>query len=150
MQMRAIEIVVGAFMLAGVVSLGILATRVSGFSVESESNYYVVYASFDNVGGLAERAKVSIAGVEVGQVVSIEYDKRSYLARVRMIIDAGVDNIGVDSTASILTEGLLGGKYIGISIGAEDKYLTDGAEIADTQSAVVLEELIGQFLLNKF
>jgi phospholipid/cholesterol/gamma-HCH transport system substrate-binding protein len=150
MQMRTIEIVVGAFMLAGMISLGILATRVSGFSVESESNYYAVYASFDNVGGLAERAKVSVAGVEVGQVVSIEYDKESYEARVRMIINTSVDNISTDSTASILTEGLLGGKYIGISIGAEDEYLVDEGEIADTQSAIVLEELIGQFLLDQF
>jgi phospholipid/cholesterol/gamma-HCH transport system substrate-binding protein len=150
MQMRTIEIVVGAFMLAGMISLGILATRVSGFSVDSESNSYVVYASFDNVGGLAVRAKVSVAGVEVGQVVSIDYDKKRYEARVKMIINTSVDNISTDSTASILTEGLLGGKYIGISIGAEDEYLIDGGELADTQSAVVLEELIGQFLLNKF
>lgn len=150
MQMRTIEIVVGAFMLAGMVSLGILATRVSGYSIDSESNYYVVYASFDNVGGLDLRAKVSVAGVEVGQVVSIDYDKQRYVARVKMIINTDVDNISTDSTASILTEGLLGGKYIGISIGAEDEYLIDEEEIADTQSAIVLEELIGQFLLEQF
>ncbi len=150
MQMRTIEIVVGAFMLAGMISLGILAIRVSGFSVGNESNNYVVYASFDNIGGLAVRAKVSIAGVEVGQVAAIEYDKNHYEARVKMLINSNVDNISTDSTASILTEGLLGGKYIGISIGAEEEVLKDEGEFADTQSAVVLEELIGQFLLNKF
>ncbi len=150
MRIRIVEIVVGVFMLAGMVSLGVLATRVSGYSIDSESNYYVVYAGFDNVGGLTPRSKVSIAGVEVGQVVSIDYDKKRYEARVKMIIDTSVDNISTDSTASILTDGLLGGKYIGISIGAEDEYLMAEGEIADTQSAIVLEELIGQFLLDQF
>lgn len=150
MQMRTIEIVVGAFMLAGLISLGILATRISGFNVDGETNTYTVYASFENVGGLTVRSKVSIAGVEVGQVASIEYDRSRYDARVRMEIDGSVDNISVDSTAAILTEGLLGGKYIGLSIGAEDEFLEDGSEITDTQSAIILEELIGQFLLDQF
>ena len=150
MQMRTIEIVVGAFMLAGLISLGILATRISGFNVSSEANTYSLYANFENVGGLVVRSKVSIAGVNVGQIAAIEYDKSSYDARVRMEIDTDVDNLSVDTTASILTEGLLGGKYVGLSIGAEEDFLTDGDEIMDTQSAIVLEELIGQFLLNKF
>ena len=150
MQMRTIEIVVGAFMLAGLISLGILATRISGFNVSSEANTYSLYANFENVGGLVVRSKVSIAGVNVGQIAAIEYDKLSYDARVRMEIDTAVDNLSVDTTAAILTEGLLGGKYVGLSIGAEEDFLTDGDEIMDTQSAIVLEELIGQFLLNKF
>lgn len=150
MQMRTIEIVVGAFMLAGLISLGILATRISGFNVDGETNTYTVYASFENVGGLTVRSKVSIAGVEVGQVAAIDYDRNRYDARVRMEIDGSVDNISVDSTAAILTEGLLGGKYIGLSIGAEDEFLEDGSEITDTQSAIILEELIGQFLLDQF
>ena len=150
MQLRTIEIIVGVFMLAGLVALGVLATRVSGFNVDSEENSYSIYASFENVGGLVVRSKVSIAGVEVGQVAEIRYDKDSYNARVRMEIRSEVDNISSDSTASILTEGLLGGKYIGLSIGAEEEYLEDGGEIYDTQSAIVLEELIGQFLLNQF
>lgn len=150
MQMRTIEIIVGAFMLAGLISLGILATRISGFNVDTEGNSYTVYASFENVGGLVVRSKVSIAGVEVGQVTDIFYDKRNYDARVKMEINSDVDNISVDSTASILTEGLIGGKYVGVSIGAEEEFLIDGDEFADTQSAIVLEELIGQFLLNQF
>lgn len=137
-------------MLAGLIALGILATRVSGFNIGNEDNTYSVYAHFENVGGLVARSKVSIAGVKVGQVAEIEYDKTRYDARVRLEIDVNVDNISTDSTAAILTEGLLGGKYIGLSIGAEDAFLTDGDEIRDTQSAIVLEELIGQFLLNKF
>ena len=150
MQMRTIEIVVGAFMLAGIISLGILATRVSGFNVDNESNTYSIYASFENVGGLVVRSKVSIAGVYVGQVAEITYNKDNYDALVRMEIDANVDNITVDTTASILTEGLLGGKYVGLSMGAEEDFLVHGDEISDTQSAIVLEELIGQFLLNQF
>ena len=108
MQMRTIEIVVGAFMLAGLISLGVLATRISGFNVSADTNTYSVYANFENVGGLVVRSKVSIAGVEVGQVTAIDYDRDQYNARVRMEIDSSVDNISVDSTASILTEGLLG------------------------------------------
>ncbi len=150
MQMRTIEIIVGAFMLAGLISLGILATRMSGFNVDSESNTYSLYANFENIGGLVVRSKVSIAGVHVGQVAEIRYNKDNYDARVRMEISASVDNITVDSTASILTEGLIGGKYVGLSMGAEEDYLGDGDEITDTQSAIVLEELIGQFLLNQF
>jgi phospholipid/cholesterol/gamma-HCH transport system substrate-binding protein len=150
MQIRTVEIIVGVFMLAGLISLGVLATRVSGFNVDSEANTYSVYASFENVGGLVERSKVSIAGVEVGQVAEISYDKDSYAARIRMEIDSNVDNISLDSTASILTEGLLGGKYIGLSVGAEEEFLGDGDEIFDTQSAIILEELIGQFLLEQF
>ena len=150
MQIRTVEIIVGVFMLAGLIALGVLATRVSGFNVDSEANTYSVYASFENVGGLVERSKVSIAGVEVGQVAEISYDKGRYVARIRMEIDANVDNISTDSTASILTEGLLGGKYIGLSVGAEEEFLGDGDEIFDTQSAIILEELIGQFLLDQF
>ncbi len=149
MQMRTVEIVVGAFMLAGIISLEILATRMSGFNVSSEADTYSIYASFENVSGLVVRSKVSVAGVHVGQVADISFDKASYSARVRMEIDADVDNISTDTTASILTEGLLGGKYVGLSIGAEEDYLGDGDEIIDTQSAIVLEELIGQFLLNQ-
>lgn len=137
-------------MLAGLISLGILATRVSGFNVDSEANTYSLYANFENVGGLVVRSRVAIAGVNIGQVAEIEFDKKTLDARVRMEIDAEIDNLSVDTTASILTDGLLGGKYVGLSIGAEDEYLKDGDEIIDTQSAIILEELIGQFLLDQF
>ena len=150
MQMRTIEIVVGAFLLAGLISLGVLAIKVSGFNVGTDTSTYTVYARFDNIGGLVERAKVSIAGVVVGNVVDISLDQDTFMALVRMEINADVDQISVDTTAAILTEGLIGGKLVGLSIGAEDEYLKDGDEITDTQSAVVLEELIGQFLLKQF
>ncbi len=148
--MRSIEIVVGAFLMAGLISLAILAVRVSGFSPGSEASTYSVHAMFENIGGLVERSKVTIAGVTVGQVSSITLDQRTFMARVEMDIQADVNEISKDTTAAILTEGLLGGKYIGLSIGAEEEFLKEGDEIRDTQSAVVLEELIGKFLLNKF
>jgi phospholipid/cholesterol/gamma-HCH transport system substrate-binding protein len=150
MQMRTIEIVVGAFMLAGLISLAVLAIRVSGFNVGAETNTYSVYAKFENVGGLVVRAKVSIAGVIVGQVAEISLDQQSFTALVRMEIESDVDQLSVDSTAAILTEGLLGGKFIGLTIGAEDTFLKDGAYITDTQSAIVLEDMIGKFLMKQF
>ena len=150
MQMRSIEIVVGAFMLAGIISLAVLAIRVSGFNVGTETSTYSVYARFENIGGLVIRSKVSIGGVVVGRVADIELDPETYTALIRMEIDSDIDTISNDSTTAILTDGLLGGKYIGLILGAEEEYLSDGDEILDTQSAIVLEELIGKFLLKKF
>ena len=149
MQMRSIEIIVGAFMLAGIISLAILAIRVSGFNVDTDADTYSVYARFENIGGLVNRSKVSVGGVIIGRVAEIELDQDSYTALVRMEISSNVDSLSSDSTAAILTEGLLGGKFIGISLGAEEELLGDGDEIMDTQSAIILEDLIGQFLLNK-
>jgi phospholipid/cholesterol/gamma-HCH transport system substrate-binding protein len=148
MQMRTIEIVVGTFLLAGLISLAILAIRVSGFTVNPDQQTYTVVARFDNIGGLVVRSKVSIAGVVVGKVRTIELDQETFMARVELEIDASVNQIPIDSTAAILTDGLLGGKFIGLSIGAEEDVLQDGDEIYDTQSAIILEELIGKFLLN--
>ena len=102
------------------------------------------------MGGLAVRAKVSIAGVTIGNVAEISLDQATAQALVRMEIDSDVDQITLDSTAVILTEGLIGGKMIGITLGADEAFLVEGDEIDDTQSAIVLEELIGQFLLKQF
>ena len=96
------------------------------------------------------RSKVAISGVEIGQVLAIEYDQETMNAKVTLEIDSSISNIPSDSTASILTEGLLGSKYISISLGAEDQILSGGDEIFDTQSAVILEELIGKFLIEQF
>ncbi len=150
MQPRTIEVIVGIFMLTGLIALGTLAIQISGLDVNEDLDSYTVHANFENIGGLVVRSKVTIAGVKVGQVVKISYDKELYLARVRMEIDENINNISIDSTAAILTEGLLGGKYIGLTLGAEDEVLGDGDTIEDTQSAIVLEELIGKFLLNQF
>ena len=150
MQMKNVEILVGTFLLAGLVSLAILAIQVSGFSFGSDTHAYSVFARFDNVGGMVKHAKVSISGVVVGNVAEISLDQASSMALVRLEIDAGIDQISVDSTAAILTSGIIGGKFIGITIGAEEEYLVDGDEIEDTQSAIVIEDLVGQFLLKKF
>jgi phospholipid/cholesterol/gamma-HCH transport system substrate-binding protein len=142
--------VVGAFMLAGLISLAVLAIRVSGFNVGAEANTYNVFAKFENVSGLVVRAKVSIAGVIVGQVAEISLDQKSFTALVRMEIDSDVAELSIDSTAAILTEGLLGGKFIGLTIGADESYLKEGAYITDTQSSIVLEDMIGKFLMKQF
>ena len=150
MQIRSMEIIVGAFMLAGIISLAVLAVKVSGFNVGTETNTYTIYARFENIGGLVNRSKVSISGVVIGRVVNIKLDQGTYAALVRMEINRDVDTISSDTTAAILTDGLLGGKYIGLILGAEEEYLANGDEILDTQSALVLEELIGKFLLKQF
>ena len=148
MQSRSLEIGVGLFLLAGLLALLLLALRVSGLSATSSGDTYKLYANFDNIAGLTVRAKVTMAGVTIGKVTAIDLDRDSYTGRVTMEIEKRVDNLPLDSTASILTAGLLGEKYIGISVGGEEDLLEDGATIHDTQSALVLEDLIGKFLMN--
>ncbi|MBF7730311.1 outer membrane lipid asymmetry maintenance protein MlaD [Pseudomonas sp. N040] len=148
MQTRTQEIGVGLFIMAGFLALLLLSLRVSGLTVSSVDQSYKVYAYFDNIAGLTVRAKVTMAGVIIGKVTAIDLDRDSYTGRVTMEINDQVDNLPEDSTASVLTAGLLGEKYIGISIGGEEAVLKDGGVIRDTQSALVLEDLIGKFLLN--
>ena len=148
MQNRTVEIGVGLFLLAGILALLLLALRVSGLSASSSADTYKLYAYFDNIAGLTVRSKVTMAGVTIGKVTAIDLDRDSYTGRVTLQLDKSVDNLPTDSTASILTAGLLGEKYIGISVGGEDDVLKDGSTIHDTQSALVLEDLIGKFLLN--
>lgn len=148
MRMRTLELTVGVFILAGILALAVLALRVSGLTMSAGGDSYKVYAHFDNVAGLTPRAKVTMAGVTIGQVTSITFDKNRYTGFVEMAINGDVNTLPADSTASIVTAGLLGEKYIGISVGGDELLLSDGDEIHDTQSALVLEELIGRFLLN--
>ncbi len=148
MQMRTIEIVVGAFMVLGLAALAILAVQVSGFTTDARGGSYSVYARFENLGGLNVRSKVSVAGVVVGQVAEISLDQESFTALVRMEIDNNVNQLPIDTVAAIQTEGLLGGKFVALSIGADEEFLAEGDEIVDTQPALILEELIGKFLLN--
>ncbi len=148
MQTRTQEIGVGLFIMAGFLALLLLALRVSGLTVSSADQAYKVYAYFDNIAGLTVRAKVTMAGVIIGKVTAIDLDRDSYTGRVTMEINDQVNNLPEDSTASVLTAGLLGEKYIGISVGGEEAVLKDEGVIRDTQSALVLEDLIGKFLLN--
>ena len=148
MQNRTMEIGVGLFLLAGILALLLLALRVSGLSPTASTDTYKLYAYFDNIAGLTVRAKVTMAGVTIGKVTAIDLDRDNFTARVTLQIDKSVDNLPTDSTASILTAGLLGEKYIGISVGGEDTLLKNGGTIHDTQSSLVLEDLIGKFLMN--
>lgn len=148
MRSRSLEIGVGLFLLAGLLALLLLALRVSGLSPANSADTYKLYAYFDNTAGLTTRAKVTMAGVTIGKVTAIDLDHDSYTARVTMEIEKRVDNLPEDSTASILTAGLLGEKYIGISVGGEEELLGDSGTIHDTQSSLVLEDLIGKFLMN--
>jgi phospholipid/cholesterol/gamma-HCH transport system substrate-binding protein len=109
---------------------------------------YHLEASFDNIGGLKMRAPVKAAGVVVGRVERIDLDPQTYQARVLMKIDRGYQ-FTRDTIASILTSGLLGEVYIGLDVGGDTQMLADGGKIAKTQSAIVLEKLIGQFLFDK-
>ncbi|WP_397377600.1 outer membrane lipid asymmetry maintenance protein MlaD [Pseudomonas sp.] len=147
MQNRTLEVGVGLFLLAGLLAFLLLALRVSGLTVGAD-NTYKVYANFDNIAGLTVRSKVTMAGVTIGKVTAIDLDRDSYMGRVTMQLDEAVNNLPADSTASILTAGLLGEKYIGISVGGEEEVLGEGGIIHDTQSSLVLEDLIGKFLLN--
>lgn len=148
MQNRTLEVGVGLFLLAGILALLLLALRVSGLSPGPAHDAYKLYAYFDNIAGLTVRAKVTMAGVTIGKVTAIDLDRDTFTGRVTLQLDKSVDNLPVDSTASILTAGLLGEKYIGVSVGGESAVLKDGQTIHDTQSSLVLEDLIGKFLLN--
>lgn len=149
MRLRMMEISVGAFLIAGALALLMLALNVSGLSLSETKQSYTLYARFENIGGLTPRSKVTMSGVLVGKVVSISLDPEQLMALVEMEINSDVNFLSVDSSASILTAGLLGEKYIGVSPGAEDEMLKNGDVFEDTQSALVLEELVGKFLFNQ-
>ncbi|EAR61069.1 outer membrane lipid asymmetry maintenance protein MlaD [Neptuniibacter caesariensis] len=149
MRMRVLEISVGAFILAGILALIGLALNVSGLTMSTSNGSYTVYARFENIGGLTPRAKVTMSGVTIGKVTQIDLDTDELVAKVAMEIDGNVDFLSIDSSAAILTAGLLGEQYIGVTVGAEEEYLKNGDFIEDTQSALVLEELIGKFLFNE-
>lgn len=149
MHSKTLEVAVGLFMLAGLGSLIVLALNVSGLTFSGAKDSYTIYASFENIGGLTARSKVTVAGVGVGRVVGITLDKDDFAGVVEMEIESEYNQFTTDTTAAILTAGLLGEKYIGLISGADDEYLAEGDMIYDTQSALVLEELIGQFLFNK-
>ncbi|MBA1446205.1 MAG: outer membrane lipid asymmetry maintenance protein MlaD [Chromatiales bacterium] len=149
MKIRQVEIAVGAFMAAGLVALFFLAMQVSNLSAFTTGEGYKVTARFDNIGGLKVRSPVAMAGVRLGRVVEILYDQSSYEALVTLRIESQYDQIPDDTFAKIYTSGLLGEQYIGLDPGGSEEMLADGSEITMTQSALVLEEIIGQFLFSK-
>lgn len=150
MNSRVTEILVGIFMLLFLGAMLFLAIRASNLTGLSSSGGYTLTAEFENVGGLKSGAPVAASGVRVGQVESIAYVPEDYAAKVTLKVDADfVDAFPEDTTASIYTAGLLGEQYIGLEAGAEDITLADGDEITLTQSAIVLERLIGQVLFSR-
>ncbi|NEV63075.1 outer membrane lipid asymmetry maintenance protein MlaD [Thiorhodococcus minor] len=144
-----VELMVGAFVALGLVALFFLAMKVSNLSLSSGGEGYALTARFANVGSLKVRAPVTMAGVRIGRVEGVRFDKTTYEAVVTMRVDAGIDAIPEDTFANIFTAGLLGEQYIGLEPGGSPDYLRDGDEIANTQSALVLEQMIGQFLFRK-
>ena len=152
MRIRAIEMTVGAFILAAILSLAVLALKVSGLqTVFQEDHGYKVSVDFSNVGGLKIRSKVTMGGVLVGRVSRITLDPSSFNATVDLVVEEKFSNIPEDSRASILTAGLLGDNYISLAPGFSDTPLKDGSHIAleNTDSAMILEQLVEKFLGQK-
>ncbi len=147
-QTRSVEIGTGLFVLLGMTSLFFLTTQTTGGDDFKADSVYTVEARFENVGSLRERAPVTISGVTIGRVTDVVFDPVSLEAIVHFVIDTQYDQIPDDSDASILTSGILGSQYIGLQAGGSDMYLDDGSEILFTQSAIILENLIGKFLVN--
>jgi len=148
MQNKAIDFWVGLFVLLGAAALLFLALRVGNMSSMSSGDTYVVSAKFDNIGGLKPRAPIKSAGVVVGRIGDITFDDHSYQAIVNMQLDKKY-KFPKDSSAKILTSGLLGEQYVGIEPGGDANNLAAGDKITMTQSAIVLENLISQFLFSK-
>ncbi len=145
-QTRAVEMGAGLFVLLGFGALFFLITQTTGLSNEIGSNGYTINARFENVGDLKIRAPVTISGVTIGRVTSIAYDPERMNAVVEMMIADQYRQLPDDSEAAILTAGLIGGQYIGLTPGGSETWLEQGSQIEFTQSAVVLENLIGKFL----
>ena len=148
MGRKGVETLVGLFVLLGILAILFLALRAANLGNFVIGETYVVTAKFDNIGGLKVRAPVKSAGVTVGRVKAIVLDTSTYQGRVVMELEQGV-MFPSDTSAKILTSGLLGDQFIGLVPGGSEKNLEPGAEIKLTQSAVLLENLIGQFLYNK-
>ena len=152
MTTRKIEILVGAFIVVAVAAFLMLALKVANAGVTGSGESYVLYAKFENIGGLKVRSPIKVGGVVVGRVASIDLDRVYYTPVVKMEINEQYSNFPETSSVAILTSGLLGEQYLGLQPGFIDEtvqILADGDSIQDTRSAIVLEELIGQFLFNR-
>lgn len=148
MNRTILDLWVGLFVVIGLGALLFLALKVGNLSSANQGEAYVLKAKFDNIGGLKVRAPVKSAGVVVGRVAEIQYDNQTFQALVVISVDSRYA-FPKDTFASILTSGLLGEQYIGLDPGGASENLVAGDSIKKTQSAVVLEQLIGQFLFNK-
>ena len=145
---RVIEIAVGLFIAAGMAALFLLAMQVSNLSTAGSGESYTITATFENIGGLKVRSPVTVSGVRVGRVDAIDYDNEAFEAVVTLRIDKAYSSFPEDTSASIYTSGLLGEQYIGLEPGGSEANLVEGDRIQMTQSALVMEQVVGQFLYN--
>ena len=148
MERTTLDLWVGLFVVAGIAALVMLAMKVGNLGTYNMSESYQVHAYFTNIGGLKAKASVKSAGVLVGRVIDIKLDTEHYEANVTMSLDKRYQ-FPKDTFANILTSGLLGEQYIGLSPGGDSEMLHNGEQIKKTQSAMVLEDLIGKFIYNK-
>ncbi|MGB5211706.1 MAG: outer membrane lipid asymmetry maintenance protein MlaD [Gammaproteobacteria bacterium] len=148
-QTRAVEFGTGLFVFMGIVALFFLTTRVTNFDSYEGDKGYTLVARFDNVGTLKERSPVSMSGVTIGRVTEVQFDGDELEAVVRMRINSDFSKIPDDSDASILTQGILGGQYVGLEPGGSEDFFQDSDEIQFTQSALVLEQLISKYLFSQ-
>lgn len=146
---RTQDTLVGLFVAAGIVALFFLSLQVSNIRSFMPADTYVITARFANSGGLKVKSPVSLAGVRIGRVSNIHIDKDTFESVVEMSIDSKFDTLPDDTSATIYTAGLLGEQYVNLDPGGSIDYLKDGGRIEITQSAIVLEEVIGRFLFNK-
>lgn len=148
MQRTTMDLWVGLFVITGIAALMVLSLKVGNLSVYNPSQSYVITGNFENIGGLKVRAPVKSAGVVVGRVTDIQFSTQTYDAVVTMSMDSRY-LFPKDTFASILTSGLLGEQYIGLAAGGDGAMLKTGDKIMKTNSAMVLEEMIGRFLFDK-
>ena len=148
MRQKNLELMVGIFVMLGLAAFMVLAVKVSDLTRIGENDGYRITARFENIGGLKVKAPVALGGVRIGRVVGIDLDPQSYEAVVTMAIDPRHNRLPTDTSASILTSGLLGEQYVGLEPGGMDSYLSQGGVIPLTQSALVLEKLIGRVLTS--
>ncbi len=142
------DTLVGLFVAAGIVGLFFLALQVSNLSSFTEQNSYTVTARFENSGGLKVKSPVSAAGVKIGKVSAIYFDPKTYESVVQLSIDSQYNTLPDDTTASVFTAGLLGEQYVNLEAGGSEEHLKDGGKIEITQSAIILEKALGQFLFK--
>ena len=145
---RVREILVGLLVISATLVLVLLALKASSLHQSNSSNRFIIHAYFDDVGSLMVKAPVRIAGVKVGEVVHVGLDSTTLKAKVDLSIDKVQKTLPTDSSVSIMTEGLLGSKYIALSPGFDTQFLKEGDQIDLTHSAIILENLIGKFLFK--
>ena len=148
-QTKTTEMMVGMFIAAGLAALFVLAMKVSNLSSLSSGDSYRLTARFENIGGLKVRSPVTVGGVRVGRVSSIDYDNNRFEAVVTLEVENKYNQFPADTSASIYTAGLLGEQYVGLEPGGLEEVLTDGSQVELTQSAMIIEKLVGKFLFNK-